>query len=99
MMSVLFHGGAHFSRNNGNYTYKNRYMNTKLSTQRSGTPDLELSMQLQVNSITLTHYKVVLTTYHFFSPQVTIFNRHRKLTLSRDPPAELSDVLKRARIQ
>lgn len=99
MRSVPFHGGAHFSKNNGNYTYKNRYVNTELSAQRSGTPDLEPSMQLQVNSITLTHYKVVLMTYHFFSPQVTIFSQHRKLTVSRDPLAELSDVLKRARIQ
>ena len=97
--SVPFHGGARFSKNDGNYTYKNRYTNTKSSAQRSGTPDLELSMQLQVNSTTLTHYKAVPTTYCFFSPQVTIFSCHRKLTVRRDPPAELSDVLKRARTQ
>lgn len=80
MRSAWLHRGARFSENYGNYTCK------KLSEH------LEASMQLQVNSITLTHHKAVLTTHHFFSPQGTIFSQHRKLTGSRDPPAECSDV-------
>ena len=75
--SVPFHGGARFSKNDGNYTYKNRYTNTKSSAQRSGTPDLELSMQLQVNS---THTYTLQgspndillflsSSYHFQLPQ------------------------------